>query len=68
MKVTDFGLVRAFSFAEKAHLETCAEFFNMLNHTNLGTPNCFVNTSSLGSITESSTPGCEIQLSDRISF
>lgn len=68
MQTIDFGLVRTFSFAEKAHLETRAEFFNMLNHTNLGTPNRFVNTSSFASITESSTPGREIQLSARLNF
>ncbi len=54
--------------AEKARFETRAEFFNALNHTNLGTPNRFVNTSSFGSITEITTPGREIQLSARISF
>ncbi|KAA6456463.1 hypothetical protein DYQ86_25350 [Acidobacteria bacterium AB60] len=64
----DFGLVRVFGFVEKSHLETRAEFFNLLNHTNLGTPNRFVNTSSFGSITEASTPGREIQLSARLSF
>ena len=40
----------------------------MLNHTKLGTPYRFVNTSSFASITESSTPGREIQLSARVSF
>ncbi len=68
MQTMDFGLVRAFYFAEKAHLETRAEFFNLLNHTNLGTPNRFVNTSSFGSITEAASPGREIQLSARLSF
>jgi len=64
----DAGLVREFSIAEKARFEARAEFFNALNHTNLGTPNRFVNTASFGSITEVSTPGREIQLSGRISF
>ena len=41
---------------------------NALNHTNLGTPNRFVNTSSFGSITEVATPGREIQVSARVSF
>jgi len=68
LETTDIGVVRTFSFAEKARFETRAEFFNALNHTNLGTPNRFVNTSSFASITEVATPGREIQLSARISF
>jgi hypothetical protein len=64
----DAGIVREFGIAEKARFEARAEFFNALNHTNLGTPNRFVNTASFGSITEVSTPGREIQLSGRISF
>ncbi|SPE19146.1 putative TonB-dependent receptor [Candidatus Sulfotelmatomonas gaucii] len=68
METMDVGIVRDFSIREKARFETRAEFFNALNHTNLGTPNRFVNTSSLGSITEITTPGREIQLSARISF
>jgi len=68
MQTMDLGLVRSFSLAEKARFEARAEFFNALNHTNLGTPNRFVNTSSFGSITEVSTPGREIQVSARMSF
>ncbi len=68
MQTMDVGVVRGFRIAEKAALETRAEFFNALNHTNLGTPNRFVNTSSFGSITEAASPGREIQLSARLSF
>ena len=68
MQTMDLGLVREFSLREKTRFEARAEFFNALNHTNLGTPNRFVNTSSLGSITEVSSPGREIQVSARISF
>jgi hypothetical protein len=68
LQTMDLGLVREFAFAEKARFEARAEFFNALNHTNLGTPNRFVNTSSFGSITEAATPGREIQLSARVSF
>lgn len=45
-----------------------AEFLNALNHTNLGTPNRFVNTPQFGTITEAATPGRELQLSARVSF
>jgi hypothetical protein len=68
METMDLGLVRDFSVAEKSHLEARAEFFNTLNHTNLGTPNRFVDTANFGSITETTTPGREIQLSARLSF
>jgi hypothetical protein len=68
MQTMDLGVVREFTISEKARFEARAEFFNALNHTNLGTPNRFVNTSSFGSITEVSTPGREIQLSARLSF
>ena len=68
MQTMDLGIVRSFSIVEKLRLETRAEFFNALNHTNLGTPNRFVNTASFGSITEVSTPGREIQMSARLSF
>ena len=68
LQTMDLGLVREFAVAEKARFEARAEFFNALNHTNLGTPNRFVNTSSFGSITEVATPGREIQVSARISF
>jgi len=68
MQTMDLALVRSFSLAQRSRFETRAEFFNALNHTNLGTPNRFVNTSSFGSITEVATPGREIQLSARVSF
>jgi hypothetical protein len=68
LQTMDLALVRSFSLAKKSQFEGRAEFFNALNHTNLGTPNRFVNTSSFGSITEVATPGREIQLSARLSF
>jgi hypothetical protein len=68
LETTDVGIVREFALTEKSRFEARAELFNALNHTNLGTPNRFVNTSSFGSITEVTTPGREIQLSARLSF
>jgi hypothetical protein len=64
----DLALDRSFSLAGKMKFEARGEFFNALNHTNLGTPNRFVNTASFGSITEVATPGREIQLSARLVF
>jgi hypothetical protein len=68
LQTMDLAVSRGFNMAEKARFEARAEFFNALNHTNLGTPNRFVNTSSFGSITEVATPGREIQVSARLSF
>jgi hypothetical protein len=68
METVDLGIVRSFPLGELWRLETRGEFFNGLNHTNLGTPNRFVNTAGFGTITEVTTPGREIQLSARLSF
>ena len=68
LQTMDLGLVREIGLSEKARFEARTEFFNALNHTNLGIPNRFVNTSNFGSITEVATPGREIQVSARVSF
>jgi hypothetical protein len=68
METMDVSVVRSFAVRESVRLETRGEFFNTLNHTNLGTPNRFVNTAGFGSITEVTTPGREIQVSARLSF
>jgi hypothetical protein len=68
METMDVSVVRSFAVGEVVRLETRGEFFNALNHTNLGTPNRFANTAGFGSITEVTTPGREIQLSARLSF
>ena len=64
----DLALQREFSMTETVKLQVRAEAFNALNHTNLGTPNRFVNTPQFGTITEAATPGREIQLGIRVSF
>jgi hypothetical protein len=53
---------------QEFRVQTGIELFNALNHTNLGTPNRFVNTPQFGTITEAATPGREVQLGARISF
>jgi hypothetical protein len=68
MQTLDFAVSRDFAITEAAKFQFRAEFFNALNHTNLGTPDRFVNTPQFGTITEATTPGREIQLSARISF
>jgi hypothetical protein len=64
----DLALQREFSFTEKIKFQVRAEAFNALNHTNLGTPNRFVNTPQFGTITEAATPPREIQFGARLSF
>jgi hypothetical protein len=64
----DLALQREFAMTETVKLQVRAEAFNALNHTNLGTPNRFVNTPQFGTITEAATPGREIQLGVRVSF
>jgi hypothetical protein len=68
MQTLDFALAREFALTEHARFQFRAEFFNALNHVNLGMPNRFVNTPQFGTITEAATPGREIQWSVRISF
>jgi hypothetical protein len=68
MQTLDLAVVRSFAVRESARLELRAEAFNAMNHSNLGTPNRFVNTPQFGTITEASTPGREMQFSARFSF
>jgi hypothetical protein len=68
MQTMDLALVRQFVLTERWHFQIRGEFFNALNHTNLGTPNRFVNAPQFGTITEAATPGREVQLSARLSF
>lgn len=68
MHTLDAALVREFAVSETARLQFRGEFFNALNHTNLGTPNRFVNTPQFGTITEAATPNREVQISLRFSF
>ena len=64
----DLALQREFTITEQVKFQFRAEFFNALNHINLGTPNRFVNTPQFGTITEAATPGREIQFGARLSF
>jgi hypothetical protein len=68
MQTLDLAIVRDFNLTERAKFQFRGEFFNALNHTNLGTPDRFVNTPQFGTITETTTPGRQIQLSARVSF
>ena len=64
----DLALQREFSVTETIKFQLRVEAFNALNHTNLGTPNRFVNTPQFGTITEAATAPREIQFGARLSF
>jgi hypothetical protein len=68
MQTVDLAIERAFRLTEKVNFQFRAEAFNVLNQTNLGTPNRFVNTPQFGTITMAMTPGREMQMSARLSF
>lgn len=68
MQLLDIALEREFALREAAKFQVRGEAYNSLNHTNLGTPNRFVNTPQFGTITEAATPARQIQLSARLTF
>lgn len=68
MQTMDLAISREFAVGEKVRFQIRGEAFNALNHTNLDTPNRFVNTPQFGTITDAATPGREMQLSARVSF
>ena len=68
MQTLDFAVARTVTVTEAVRFQLRLEAFNSVNKVNLGTPNRFVNTAQFGTITESSTPGRQIQFSARFSF
>src|SRR4029453_17798426 len=65
---TDVALQRNFDLAGRTQLEFRAEAFNVFNHTNLGTPERFVNTPQFGSVTMAATSARQIQFVARLLF
>jgi hypothetical protein len=68
MQLLDFAVTRQFRMTERAALQVRAEFFNALNHTNLGMPNRFVNTPQFGTVTMAMHPGRQLQFGARVTF
>ena len=69
----DFSVFKSTSITEKASLQFRAEFFNLLNRVNLGTPNAIVFTggaisSSAGLITTTATTSRQIQFGLKLIF
>jgi hypothetical protein len=65
----DIAMSKSFPLGsvETRHLQIRSEFFNMLNHTNLGVPVNSIDSPAFGTIT-SAAPGREIQLGVRLEF
>ena len=68
MQTMDLSAQRTIALRRQMALMFRGDFFNAFNHTNLGSPNRFVNTPQFGTITMAMTPGREIQLSGRFQF
>jgi hypothetical protein len=68
MQTVDVAVVRNFALKERLSFQIRGEAFNALNHTNLGTPNRFVNEPQFGSITDAATPARELQIAARLIF
>ena len=69
----DFAVLKDTRLRESAKLQFRAEFFNTLNHTNLGTPNATVFSngaisSSAGIITATATTSRQIQFGLKLVF
>jgi hypothetical protein len=69
----DFSLFKNFTLSERVRLQFRSEFFNVLNHTNLGTPNATVFSGtavspSAGLITTLATTPRQIQFGLKLLF
>jgi len=65
---TDLALQRDFRLSARTRFEFRAEAYNLFNHTNLGTPERFVNTPQFGSVIMAATPARQIQFVGRLKF
>ena len=63
----DLGVTKNFTITERARLQFRSEFFNLLNHTNLGIPNQQANSTAFGSIT-GTFPARQVQFGMKLMF
>jgi len=63
----DLGVTKNFNFTERVRLQFRSEFFNLLNHTNLGIPNQQANSTAFGSIT-GTFPARQVQFGIKLMF
>ena len=64
----DLALDKEIPVRGESALHLRVEAFNLFNHTNLGTPNRFVNTPQFGTITDTMTSARQIQFVVRYNF
>jgi Carboxypeptidase regulatory-like domain/TonB dependent receptor len=64
----DFTTSKNFPLPKESTLQFRAEFFNVLNHTNYGTPTSSVQSTSFGSILSAAGSGREIQFAAKVVF
>ncbi|HUA59066.1 MAG TPA: carboxypeptidase regulatory-like domain-containing protein [Verrucomicrobiae bacterium] len=63
----DLGVTKNFNFTERLRMQFRSEFFNVLNHTNLGIPNQQANSAAFGSIT-GTYPARQVQFGLKLMF
>ena len=63
----DLGVNKNFGITERVKLQFRSEFFNVLNHTNLGIPNQQANSTAFGSIT-GTFPARQVQFGMKLLF
>ncbi len=75
MSELDLSLLKVMRLSERLNLQFRAEFFNILNHTNFGTPNAVVFTSAAngpsstaGLITYTRTTSRQVQFALKLMF
>lgn len=65
---TDFSIIKNTRFGEKLRMQFRAEFFDLFNHANFGTPGTVVGTPAFGQITSTRFPTGESGSSRQIQF
>jgi hypothetical protein len=63
----DVSVIKRNPISEKVNLEFRAEFFNIFNHPNFGTPGATIATSAFGQLTSAASPR-DIQFGLKLKF
>ena len=64
----DGGAHKEFAFTERFRLQFRAEFFNLFNKTNFGSPNANFSNGNFGTITGLASPARQIQFALKLVF
>lgn len=68
IKNIDLGLIKHFPIKERADLEFRAEFFNLFNHVNFGTPVNDIVSPAFGRVLQTSAPERQVQFALKLTF